>query len=392
MNLSPYELSDLIARHIQQKLSADESVRLLEWLNASDKNQRLFDRMVKAEQVKESFDFFDTLDTDAAWKKVERKRNLSRIKTLTPYLAYAAAIACVIFTITVFLPKPLPPQELVEVVAAKNVQTKGETTTLELSNGDVVNLSNDYLKITEQKGFHIVCNAGELNYSASNVNDQLQLYNTLVVPKSGTYKLVLADGTKVWLNTLSEIQFPVQFNQAQRTVKLKGEAYFEVAHDPSKPFFVEVNHQKIEVLGTHFNVNSYDGLVKTTLVEGSVKVSNAFGFKFMVPGEEADASGNTIRVKKGDLKKALAWRDNEFYFRNESMRDILKEISRWYDFKINDDQLMDDKRFSGIIERDLELAAVFKILQSLSGYRFHYDGVTVSIEPQKPENKLETHK
>jgi transmembrane sensor len=380
MNLNPYELADLIARHIQQKLSAHESVCLLEWLNESEDNQRLFDHLVKAEQVKDSFDFFDAVDADTAWKKANRKRNFRNIKKVASYLGYAAAVACIIFSFLIFLPKEQQSsQNQARLVKVKDLLPGGEKAVLQLGNGEVVQLDENYIEISVHKGLHVICKGGELNYLGTRVLNNRVVYNTLSVPKSGTYRVVLADGTKVWLNSLSELQFPVQFNHTQRSVKLTGEAYFEVARNPSRPFLVEVNDKTIEVLGTHFNVNSYDAQMKTTLLEGSVKISNSFGHKILVPGQEAHAVGKQILVKKGDLKKVLAWRNNEFYFKNESMREVLREISRWHGFKINDDRLMDKKRFSGVISRDLKLSEVLKILHSLSGYQFQFDGTSVFI-------------
>ena len=385
MNINPYELADLIARHIQQKLSAEESVALLEWLNESEDHQRLFDHLVQAEQVQDSFEFFDGLDVDAAWKKTARKTNLLRVKKVAAYLGYAAALAGIVFSFYIFLPqKQQPVQGQAGLVKAQEPPAGAEKAALKLSNGEVVHLDNNYTKISEYKGFHIVSKGGELNYAGTRFSNNRLVYHTLSVPKSGTYRLVLADGTKVWLNSLSEIQFPVQFNAKQRSVKLTGEAYFEVAHDPSKPFRVEVNDQTVEVLGTHFNVNSYDGHMKTTLLEGRVKVSNSFTQKFLAPGQEAHVLDKEIHVKTGDLKKVLAWRDNEFYFKNEPMSEVLKDISRWYGFKINDGQFKDDKRFSGSISRDLKLSEVLKILHALSAYQFKFDGTSVFISNQSP--------
>mgnify|MGYP003945609681 CR=1 FL=1 len=383
MNLHPYELADLIARHIQQKLSAEESMCLLEWMNESEDNQRMFDHLVKAEQVKDSFDFFHSLDVDVAWKKADRKRKIRSIKKAGAYLGYAAALAGIIFSTLIFLPQEqisLPKHA--DVAKAKDPPPGVEKATLKLSNGEVVHLDKDHIEISEYKGHLVTSKGGELNYAGTTFNDSRLVYHTLTVPKSGTYRVVLADGTRVWLNSQTEIQFPVQFNHTQRRVKLTGEAYFEVVHDPSRPFLVEVNEKTIEVLGTHFNVNSYDAQMKTTLFEGSVKISNLLKHKILIAGQEAQVVGKEILVKKGDLKKALAWRNNEFYFKNESIREVLGEISRWYNFEVKDDQLIDNKRFSGSISRDLKLSELLKILHSLSGYQFKFDGTSLSIDNQ----------
>src|SRR5690606_20734347 len=147
----------------------------------------------------------------------------------------------------------------------------------------------------------------------------------LSVPKSGTYRVTLSDGTKVWLNSSSRLSYPAKFSETQRKVALSGEAYFEVAHDKSRPFLVDVASHTVEVLGTHFNINSYDAQWSATLFEGSVKVRSDQESKLLVPGQEARISGKLITVRKADLRKAAAWRNNEFYFRNESMAEILAE-------------------------------------------------------------------
>lgn len=383
MNLSLYELSELVSKYIQQKLSDSENLLLKDWLDKSDDNKQLFDRLIQAESIKKSFDYFNSLDIDAGWEKAKRNRRIKRIKSFMPQIAYAATIAGILFSLFLFLPKtekkPALKQET-HITLINDLLPGEEKAYLKLSNGKIIDLDKNPTSITEQKGSEIISKSGELDYSDLKANDDLLAYNTLFVPKTGTYRLVLSDGTKVWLNSLSELKYPIQFGGPNRKVQLSGEAYFEVSEDKTKPFIVEVNNNTIEVLGTHFNVNSYSSNWKATLLEGSVKVINKRGSKLLIPGQEANINENEIIVKKGNLKKVLAWRNNEFYFKNESMHEILVEISRWYDFKINDKGLTDNKRFSGVISKDLKLSEVLKILNFLSGYHFHFDGKELIIK------------
>lgn len=381
MNISPYELSKLISKFIQKKLSADENLQLEAWIAENDAHKQLFDRLIEAEHVKDGLAYFDEINVDLEWSKAKKRRRIKQIKAIVPYIGYAATIIGVLFTLNLYLPQKAaqPLVQQTHVFVKKDLLPEGERATLKLTNGKVLHLNGDFASIPEDNGLVITCNNGELNYSALKVNHDPFLYHTLSVPQTGTYRIVLADGTKVWLNALSQLKFPVQFSNAVRKVQLTGEAYFEVAKDKSKPFIVEINDNTIEVLGTHFNVKSYQSNWNTTLIEGSVKVKNKQGYKILVPGQEANIIAGEIEVKKGDLKKALAWKNHEFYFKNESMREILHEVARWYGLKINDDRFKDTRRFSGTINRDLKLSEVLRILNSLSGNKFHFDGEELFI-------------
>ncbi|MET3113209.1 transmembrane sensor [Pedobacter sp. CG_S7] len=382
MNISPYKLSALISKYIQQDLSESERLLLDEWVSLSNDNKQLFDHLIQVKQVKRGLDYLESLDIDLEWKKAKRKRTIKKLKVVTPYLGYAATIIGVLFTLFLFLAKEnvekLPAHQAL-VSNKKDLLPGAIRATLKLSNGEVIHLDEKFISIPENKSFVITSKSGELNYPKSKVLSDLLGFHTLSVPKTGTYRVVLSDGTKVWLNSMSELKFPLNFSLSNRKVQLTGEAYFEVAKDTSRPFILEVNNNTIEVLGTHFNVNSYNSNFNTTLLEGSVKVANMQGYKILVPGQEANIIGSEIRVKKGNIKKALAWRNNEFYFENESMHQILVEVSNWYGFEINDDRISDRRRFSGNFNRNLKLSEVLKILNSLSGYSFHFDEGEVTV-------------
>src|SRR5690606_2863707 len=172
------------------------------------------------------------------------------------------------------------------------------------------------------------------------------------VPKGGNFKITLADGTKVLMNSGSEIQFPVHFKRDIRIVRLKGEAYFDVAEDKQKPFVIEVGGASIEVLGTKFNVNPTNNGVKTTLVEGSVKLLAGSGAALILkPGELGNINKDVITKEKADLRKMLAWKNNEFYFKDARFLDILDQMALWYDLEVKVDKGMENMLISGSIDK-----------------------------------------
>ena len=154
----------------------------------------------------------------------------------------------------------------------------------------------------------------------------------IVVPRGGEYQLILPDGTKVWLNSDSKLEFPNTFVGDERRVKLAGEAYFEVAKNKAKPFRVEVDRVEVVVLGTSFNIHAYDEAVKTTLVEGAVKLNVAGKAYSLSPGFEANVDQGGVRIVKSDVYEQIAWKDGRFVFREKRLEEVMSILSRWYDF------------------------------------------------------------
>jgi len=208
-------------------------------------------------------------------------------------------------------------------------------------------------------------------------------YNTLATPRGGQYQLVLPDGSKVWLNASSSIHFPTAFTGNQRDVELTGEAYFEVAKNKEKPFHVNVKGMQVEVLGTHFNVNAYgdEGNIKTSLLEGSVKIKSGQASGLLKPGEQAILGGNVnkIEIKKADMSEVMAWKNGLFQFDDAGITTIMQEISRWYDVEIVYQGEIPVRRFEGKISRDAQLSDVLKILE-LSDVKFKVEGRTIVVE------------
>src|SRR5690606_21698700 len=154
------------------------------------------------------------------------------------------------------------------------------------------------------------------------------IFHKLIVPAANFFKITLTDGTAVWVNAASELRFPERFGDAERRVYLKGEAYFEVAKDTKRPFFVETEEVDIRVLGTHFNVSTYGKNVKTSLAEGRVEVVNEVQSVVISPGQSAEWSDGDLKVRTTNLQRDLAWKNNVFYFKNDHIVHIASQLKR----------------------------------------------------------------
>lgn len=260
---------------------------------------------------------------------------------------------------------------------------------LTLANGKSITL-NDKANgvITKEAGVVITKNSdGLLQYTVT--PDAESAINTISTPRGGQYQLILVDGTKVWLNAASSITFPTKFNGKEREVKITGEAYFEVAKNTKMPFKVRSKHQLVEVLGTHFNINTYEDelLDKTTLLEGSVKISRLSAgeieianSKVLKPGQQAivDANKLQILVSDADEDEAIAWKMGYFKFNRSDIQTIMRQVSRWYDVDVEYKGEMYTDLFGGKINRSKNVEEVLRILK-MSEVNVSIKGRTIII-------------
>ncbi|SDL79861.1 FecR family protein [Pedobacter antarcticus] len=258
--------------------------------------------------------------------------------------------------------------------------------TLTLSDGTGLVLDSNYNELPGDKfpGMVFKTERGLLSYKNIRVNDlRKSSLNRLVLstPRGGQYRVILPDGTKVWLNAASSLIFPVVFDEKERTVHLSGEAYFEVAKRVSLPFTVCAKGLQIRVLGTHFNLSAYpeEPISSTTLLEGSVIIVPKAGttLKRLLPGEQAvvdEASGSVI-VTKADTEGATAWKDGYFSFDNESLETILRKLERWYDVTVcYDNQDLRKLQYTGILSRNKDIAQVLRKFELTNTVKFRIKG------------------
>jgi len=197
-------------------------------------------------------------------------------------------------------------------------------------------------------------------------------YNFIEIPRGGQYQLTLADGTRVWLNAASTLRYPTSFSGHERRVELTGEGYFEVVHHSKLPFRVVTKGQIVEDIGTHFNINAYadEQSIKTTLVEGAVKVSASGGLSgsrnatILKPGQQSLLKGSQIDIRKVDIDNTIAWKNGQFNFNNDNLGSIMRQISRWYNMEVVfENEQSKEKVLSGIITRSVSISELLNMLE-----------------------------
>ena len=222
-----------------------------------------------------------------------------------------------------------------------------------------------------------------LYYKGNICQDNTKRYNQLIVPNGGEYRMLLEDGTVVWVNSASTVEIPEHFGDTERRVRLKGEAYFEVKPDATRPFYVETEQVCIQVLGTKFNMSAYqdDLQVMTTLVSGSVCVSNYDGKRVvLVPGEQAVAFGEEITVEKVDPNSVISWVEGRFKFENARLEDIVKQIVRWYDVPVYfEKEDLKDIHFSGGMLKFRPFKDLMEMIELSSPVRFIIENEKIII-------------
>ncbi len=269
----------------------------------------------------------------------------------------------------------------------QDIAPGGNKAILTLADGTKVILdSANNGAITKQGNVTVIkMNDGLLSYEKSAGKDVEVVYNTISTPRGGQYQLVLADGSKVWLNAASSITYPTAFAGNERKVSMTGEAYFEIKHNEQVPFLVKVGSMEVKVLGTHFNIHAYgdENNISTTLLQGSVLVSEGIQKVKLEPGQQAQLHTPNKKLQtigNVNLEEVMAWKNGFFQFNNAGVDVVMKEISRWYDVEVSYPQGIPNEKFWGSIRRDQNLSDVFKVLQE-SGGHFKIEGGKVEVLP-----------
>jgi hypothetical protein len=206
---------------------------------------------------------------------------------------------------------------------------------------------------------------------------------TLNTPRGGQYRVTLSDGTRVWLNAASSLTYPTVFDGKDRSVTLNGEAYFEVAHNPSQPFIVHTQDEDVKVLGTSFNVNCYkdENRTVTTLTTGSVRLDSRDAAQTMElhPGEQAVLDNTTFTVATVDVSLYTAWKDGDFRFQATPLTEVMRQIGRWYDLDVDNASIPADIKVHASIRRDKKLSTVLHALERIGDINFEVKGKNISI-------------
>ena len=377
--MSKKDATDLLNRYRNGEVSEEEKALVESWYAAYTQNAAT----PKIDDQKLENNRDEILRRVLSDVSGPRKTNFNRLISI-------AALAILILCAGVLFIKYRTPHQDQPSFAVKkgntNIPPGGNRAMLILSNGSTINL-NDTKNgaLANEKGVVIHKNAdGRITYDGAdhNTNPGANVYNTVVTPKGGQYQLILGDGTKVWLNAASTLKYPVTFSGAKREIELSGEAYFEVAHDQHKPFRVISNGQTVEVLGTHFNVNAYpdEKVTRTTLLEGSVKVLAGEMSSRIKPGEQVQFKDGHLAIAQADIEEAIAWKKGFFYFKDDDIQTVMRQLSRWYDVTVKYEGQIPTREFSGQMNKNINASQLMHIL-SIEQIHYRIEGRTIIIMP-----------
>jgi transmembrane sensor len=388
-----FYVSTLITAELSGTINPEEDKELQAWKNTSPENLAFYDNLVGEEQFLEEFKSYHRTDTENIWKLTEAalKKNFVpeteltsgiRIK-LWPRIAGVAAAVAVLALCIYFFSSPDHSGSSSQIESAKadpDIKPGRNGATITLASGKVIKLSDFQSGVViEDDRLAYADGTAVATNAKKNLHDERLIATTT---KGQTYIFTLPDGTKVWLNADSKISFAQQFVNKTREVLLEGEAYFEVAKDKRHPFIVATKGQHVEVLGTHFNVNSYrdEPGTTTTLLEGSVKIMVGNEQKIIKPGEQALNKSGVIAVRGIDVDNVVDWKNGDFYLNHVEFKTAMRKIARWYDMEvIYDESVPDNMESGGWISRDKPLSAVLKSIESSGLVKFKVEGKKVYV-------------
>ena len=386
-----YRISTIIANYIKGECNESELQHLQSWIDESQENKKLFESLLLEENFEESIKLHGSYDLDKAYQNIVSRQSLRISKnqpkkriSLLRVASYAAAILLPVLIVSYFLFDN--PFRQKSTIANQIIEAGTNKAELHLASGERIILDKEFKDTITNDNVTIQNNRGVVDYKNAKETRMAEL-DKLVIPRGGKFNLVLADGTKVWLNSESEITFPQFFSDDIRKVKLKGEAYFEVTENKSKPFIVEVGDMNVKVLGTSFNIRSYNNELHTsaTLVEGKVEVSSIKSNEKLKlsPGDQARYVSDLYRFSKGkvDVGDYIAWKDGLYIFRHKRMEDVMLELERWYDVKVvYNDESVKDRIVTGRFKRDSDFLVFVEMMELTEVALFTIKNRTISIE------------
>ena len=398
------KLIELLGLFVDGGISREEYDLLFDYIRANSEDEELNIAIDTVFKNSKKFNPLNSDDKEVLLQSIIRNKHfvseiqneLETIPAFAPRLWYQLGIAAsilILITTGLYFYK----NRTVDVnIAAKVVEpteaiiTPGyDKAILTLSDGTKIILEDAKNGIlANQAGVSIQKKSdGELLYSFSNsANSVTQaedniLYNKIETPIGGKYQVNLPDGSKVWLNSSSSLRFSALFNGDTREVELSGEAYFDVSKNKSKPFRVITKDQIVEVLGTQFNINSYsdEGPIKTTLIEGSVKIIYKDKVVLLSPGQQFQPKELVSAVLEADTEEVVAWKEGYFVFKNEDIKSIMRKLSRWYNVEVSYSGDIPEVGFGGNISRSKDISEVLDVLQLTNAIHFKVEGRRITV-------------
>ena len=377
-----YDIAAIILAYLRDEVDEEGQRKLKVWLEESDSHKTLFARIQDEKMQYEDIQKILSYDAGGAWQVVQQKAARRRRKRLTRVYRVAVSVVIIFGVAIAFLLRE-EATTVVPVVKVEEITPGRSMAKLTVASGDVYHLDSLHqvdliTSLAENNGKEVVFIDRQLEEGEREIK-----YNKVEIPRGREYQIVLGDGTRVYLNAQTELRFPESFaSSEQRLVYLSGEAYFEVTKNPSKPFVVQCKDYAVKVLGTSFNVNSYEGdeTSKTTLATGKVEIDMDGKQTILNPGQQAIIKNGEVNVKEVDVEVYTTWMFDNFRFQSESIQEIMTKLSRWYAidvFYMNES--VRNYHFTGYLPRYAKIADVLELLSLTTNIKFDVEGKTVIV-------------
>lgn len=395
-----YHIAALIRKFLDETITSKEQRVLTTWLDENKINHGLFNELTKKENITREIaaiaeieqrkpSSFERISHNIAEQVAETAKPQRRTRRL---LYLIAASILLLISVTLYYMGQRKPSggsadTAIDMRYKNDVPPGGNKATLTLANGSIIMLDSTVNGMVTSQGNTKVIKlaSGRLAYETGGHNNPAEvLYNVVSTPRAGQYQVLLPDGSLVWLNAASSLRFPTVFSDRERAVELRGEAYFEITKNPTAPFKVVVNNMEVTVLGTQFNINAYtdEVAVKTTLVDGALKIAASGENSMLRPGQQLqlNTNGALMLVDNANVEGEIAWKEGMFYFRGTDINTIMRQISRWYDVTVSYEGEIPQRWITGEAPRTISLATLLKVLE-LNDVHFRIEGRKITVMP-----------
>ena len=385
LGISIEEKVHRIKAYLDETMTPEEEVEFQRWLDTSVANRVLLDRIRDERILLNKIRFAERNDKGKGWDNIQKKIRKSP-GIFIRFMRYVAVLVTIMLIgVAVYQVVDCRKEDDDGLLARKQPMSMkgGYRAYLELVTGERLVLDSTSNVTTRIEGAVIKAeNKGTVivdEQKTDSVTESVE-YNRLVIPRGGEYKIVLADGSQVWINSQSVLEFPACFVGKERRVRLQGEAYFEVSKNVEKPFIVDMGNKEIRVLGTSFNVNDYDGKFVTTLVSGKVQVFVNDKDYVLTSSMQVRVEGDDVFVEEVDVREFTAWKDGLFVFKKQKLREVMDILSRWYDVDVFYQNLeLQNLHFTGTIQRHSEISGMLKFLEKTDIVKFTLNGKTLIV-------------
>ncbi len=384
---SNLKIADLIYAYLKGSISDEDKYDLFKWKEQSEENKLLFDKLLRKDSYIAKSGIYQKFADQNRFANIQKHIRKQRVRSIYKYASVAAAILFPLF-IAVMLLYDIP-SSFTNNQLSGSIEPGKSTALLYTADGKIINLEAKDFEIKDLSGTIIKNENKSLVYKSTNAKKEITEEQMVkeVVPRGGEYSLVLSDGTKVWLNSESSLEHPLEFFKDQRIVKVKGEAYFEVAHDQSRPFIVITDGARVEVLGTKFNIRAYEdeSYIATTLVEGKVRaIAGIDNESFILsPSEQFiyDKGKEKFSTKIVNTDLFISWKNGLFVFEKQRLEDIMNTISRWYDIEVfYDNDKFKNIVFSGRLKRYDNAENLLGVFTKIENIEFKITDHTVVVK------------